>query len=137
MSTITGIPKLPETKHPPRTDSSSPSPNEPEESKNFQPGDLKKSVEENHTEVGDKVTASNFATYEEAMAVAGKLQSRINEVADIPHKVTIRADNDAGHYIIEIKDREGNVVKRFPSEKILNLHQKLDDLSGMVIDEMI
>lgn len=76
-------------------------------------------------------------SYEETMAVVEKLQSRIDEVASAPHKVSIRTDEVSQQYIIQIQDPDGEVVKQFPSEKVLNLHRKLDDLSGMVIDEMI
>ena len=88
-------------------------------------------------ETGLRATAENSASYEETMEVAEKLQSRINEVASVAHTVSIRTDEQTRQYVIEIQDPEGQVVKQFPSEKVLNLHQKLDDLSGMVIDEMI
>ncbi len=76
-------------------------------------------------------------TYEEIEIVAGKLQSRINDLANEPHRVAIRQDNETKQVIIEIINPDGEVVKQFPSEKVLNLHRRMDDLSGMVIDEMI
>ena len=79
----------------------------------------------------------NTQSYEDTLAVAEKLQSRIDEFAFVAHTVSIRRDEETKRYIIEIKDPDGVVVKVFPPEKVLNLHQKLDDLSGMVIDEMI
>ncbi len=94
---------------------------------------LDRSEKTNKDDVSDKTIAS----YEETNAVAEKLQIRINEVAKDHYKVTIYNDEDTNRYIIEIKDSYGEVVKRFPPEKVLNLHQRLDDLSGMVIDEMI
>ena len=76
-------------------------------------------------------------SYEETFAVAEKLQARIDEIASEAHTVSIRTDESTKQYVIEIQDPEGKTLKQFPSEKVLNLHQKLDDLSGMVIDEMI
>ncbi|MFN2369863.1 MAG: flagellar protein FlaG [Candidatus Krumholzibacteriia bacterium] len=37
--------------------------------------------------------------------------------------------------MILIKDAQGEVIKQFPPEKILNLNQKMDDLVGIIIDE--
>lgn len=76
-------------------------------------------------------------SYEETFAVAEKLQARIDEIASVAHSVSIRTDQTTKQFVIEIQDPEGKTLKQFPSEKVLNLHQRLDDLSGMVIDEMI
>ncbi len=89
------------------------------------------------TDKTEAPTATTAASYKETLAVAEKLQSRLDEVAATLHQVSIHTDEETKQYIIEIQDPEGNVVKRFPPEKILNLYQRLDDLSGMVIDEMI
>ena len=82
-------------------------------------------------------TPTKTPSYQEAVEVAEKLQRRIDEVASAQHKVSIRKDERSQQFVIEIQDPDGKVVKQFPSEKVLNLHQRLDDLSGMVIDEMI
>jgi len=96
-----------------------------------------KPIEQTSDSTAAPVTTSSFASYKEAAEVAEKLQDRLDEIADVPRKATIRTDDEVDQYIIEIKDAQGNVVKRFPPEKVLNLHKRLDDLSGMVIDEMI
>ncbi len=83
------------------------------------------------------VSNSAAPSYEETREVAQKLQSRIDELASDPHQVEIHTDESTNEFVIEIKDPEGKVVKQFPPEKVLNLREKLDDLSGMVIDEMI
>lgn len=77
------------------------------------------------------------ATLRETEEVAQKLQDRIDEVAKDPHQVAISTDEHTRASVIQIKDPNGKVLKQFPPEKVLNLHQRLDDLSGMVIDEMI
>ncbi|MCP4293685.1 MAG: flagellar protein FlaG [bacterium] len=93
---------------------------------------------EQSTKRDEKVSNNEVtATYQEAEQVADKLQARINELSSDPHQVSIHNDEETKQYVIEIKDPEGKTVKQFPPEKVLNLHQKLDDLSGMVIDEMI
>ena len=99
--------------------------------------DLENRIEKPKEVRSEDVSSSSFATYEEAMEVAEKLQARLLEITDNPQKVSIRIDEEVDQYIIEIKDSQGNVVKQFPPEKVLNLHKKLADLSGMVIDEMI
>ena len=96
-----------------------------------------KGVKEASEKQEKRPSSANSASYEEAQAVVEKLQNRIDEISADPHKVSIRTDEETKRYIIQIQDPEGNVVKQFPPEKVLNLHQKLDDLSGMVIDEMI
>ncbi len=115
---------------------------EPVPEKQIQPDQLLEIVKErqvrqqkNSSDSG--VTQSDPDNYAKTLEVANKLQDRIDELASAPHKVTIRTDEDSSRFIIEIQDPEGEVVKQFPSEKVLNLHRKLDDLSGMVIDEMI
>lgn len=94
-------------------------------------------IKPSKSELSPRPTHDNTASYEETLAVAEKLQSRIRELSPDPHSVSIRTDEESSRYVIEIQDPDGKVVKQFPSEKVLNLHQKLDDLSGMVIDEMI
>jgi len=77
------------------------------------------------------------ATLEETQEVASKLQEKIDEAAWDHHLVSIVTDEETQTSVIQIKDPEGEVIKQYPPEKVLNLHEKLDDLSGMVIDEMI
>lgn len=81
--------------------------------------------------------AGTAPSYQETQEVAEKLQDRINEIASEQHQVAIHHDEDSKGFVIEIKDPDGKVVKQFPPEKVLNLRDKMDDLSGMVIDEMI
>ena len=68
--------------------------------------------------------------------IADRLQESIDRVSKDPHQVAFHKDSQTDRYIIEIKNADGSVVKQFPPEKVLNLMRKLDDLSGMVIDEM-
>jgi uncharacterized FlaG/YvyC family protein len=88
-------------------------------------------------EVAEPVGRPETPSYGETKEVADKLQSRINELAPDPHLVAIHNDDSTNEYVIEIKDPDGNIVKQFPPEKVLNLRKRMDDLSGMVIDEMI
>jgi uncharacterized FlaG/YvyC family protein len=53
-----------------------------------------------------------------------------------PHEVGFRRDPSTDDVVIEIRNPEGELLKQFPPEKVLNLHRKLDELSGMVIDRM-
>ncbi len=68
--------------------------------------------------------------------MAAKLQASIDRVSKDPHQVSFHKDDHTDKFVIEIKNADGSVVKQFPPEKVLNLMRKLDDLSGMVIDEM-
>ncbi|MGD9549158.1 MAG: flagellar protein FlaG [Candidatus Krumholzibacteriia bacterium] len=50
------------------------------------------------------------------------------------HEVGIHQDPDTGATVVVVRDGDGNLIRQFPPEKLLNLRRKLDDLSGMVID---
>ncbi len=49
--------------------------------------------------------------------------------------VAIHEDETTGTIVIEIKDADGEVIKQFPPENLLNLQRKMADLAGVVIDE--
>ena len=68
--------------------------------------------------------------------VVQQLRETMNEYSAQPHAVGFREDPVTRDVIIEIRSPEGEVIKQFPAEKVLNLHRKLDELSGMVIDRM-
>ena len=65
-----------------------------------------------------------------------RMQASLADSMPDPHEVGFRQDPRTPGYVIEIKDSSGEIVKQFPPEKVLNLHRKLDELSGMVIDRM-
>jgi uncharacterized FlaG/YvyC family protein len=81
-------------------------------------------------------TARDHLDPEKMQALVEKLQKHLDEASAEPHEVGFRQDPRTESYVIEIKDPEGQVIKQFPPEKVLNLQQKLDELSGMVIDRM-
>ena len=72
---------------------------------------------------------------EELDAALAELGAKLAAVRPEPYSVSIKEDEESGHLVIRIKDAAGEVVKQFPPEKILNLHQKMDDLVGMIVDE--
>ena len=76
-------------------------------------------------------------TETEVRELVSALQETVDKAAKDLHRIGFRQDYQTKTYIIEIKDQEGNLVKQFPPEKVLNQQRKLDELSGMVIDEMI
>ncbi len=50
------------------------------------------------------------------------------------HKVTLRWDEGRNGPIVQVLNKDGEVLNQFPPEKILNLRRVLDELSGMVIN---
>ncbi len=68
-------------------------------------------------------------------AALAKLGEALAKVRPEPYKVSIRKDQESGQVVILIKNAEGDVIKQYPPEKILNLHQSMDDLIGMIVDE--
>ena len=63
------------------------------------------------------------------------IQKQLNALTE-GHRVSFRKDEETGTTVIEVRDPEGNLIRQFPPEKLLNLRRKQDDLSGMVIDRM-
>lgn len=73
---------------------------------------------------------------ERIQAWIDQLQETMNEQSAQPHAVGFRQDPETREVVIEIRTMEGEVIKQFPPEKVLNLHRRLDELSGIVIDRM-
>lgn len=80
---------------------------------------------------------ANPITESEVRNLVASFQETIDKAAADPHTIGFRQDFQSNSFVIEIKDKDGNLVKQFPPEKVLNQQRKLDELSGMVIDEMI
>ncbi|MBE0566612.1 MAG: flagellar protein FlaG [Krumholzibacteria bacterium] len=72
---------------------------------------------------------------EELEAALDRLRESLARVRPEPYRVSFRTDEETNRTVILIKDAAGEVVKQFPPEKILNLHHKMDDLVGMIVDE--
>ena len=100
------------------------------------PPDSSSDLKNLRTSVSATVTNEKPVSYEQVKEVADKLQSRIDDLSDNSHKVAIHTDEKTDQFVIEIKTADGQVVKQFPPEKVLNMYERMDDLSGMVIDEM-
>jgi len=81
----------------------------------------------------DKVVAP--PTRQQVEEFAEQLQDALADARPADWHVGIREDANSGDIVIEIKDAAGEVVKQFPPEIVLNLHRKLDDLAGVVVDE--
>lgn len=73
---------------------------------------------------------------EAAAEFARKVEETLNKVAPKPHEVAFRVDETTNGFVLEIRNPDGTVVRQYPPEKLLNLRRRLDELSGMVIDEM-
>lgn len=73
---------------------------------------------------------------EVAQEFARKVQEALDKVAPRPHEVTFRRDEASHGFVIEVRSPDGTVIRQYPPEKLLNLRRRLDELSGMVIDEM-
>ena len=69
--------------------------------------------------------------------LARSLQETIDKATKEQYEVGFRQDPHSGVQVIEIRDKEGHLIKQYPQEKVLNLQRKMDELSGMVIDEVI
>ncbi len=80
--------------------------------------------------------ATKLPSPEEMQELVNDLQETIAKASKDQYNVGFREDERTASYVIEIKDKDGKVVRQFPPEKVLNSQEKLDEMSGMVIDEM-
>lgn len=71
-----------------------------------------------------------------AREFARQVQQELERVAPAPHEIAFRRDESTNGFVIEVRNPDGSVVRQYPPEKLLNLRRRLDELSGMVIDEM-
>ncbi len=68
--------------------------------------------------------------------LAAEMQSAIDNASKEPLNVELKPGEENGGFVIEIRTGNGDLVQKFPPEKVLNMRHKLDELSGMVVDEM-
>lgn len=73
---------------------------------------------------------------ERIQAMVEQLKKTMEQYSAKPHAVGFRQDPVSDKVVIEIRNPQGDVIKQFPPEKLLNLHRRLDELSGIVIDRM-
>jgi uncharacterized FlaG/YvyC family protein len=71
-----------------------------------------------------------------ARELAQQIQEALERVAPVPHEIAFRRDEATNGFVIEIRNPDGSLVRQYPPEKLLNLRRRLDELSGMVIDEV-
>ncbi|RLA40184.1 MAG: hypothetical protein DRR06_17840 [Gammaproteobacteria bacterium] len=75
-------------------------------------------------------------TVAELKNMASEIQEALDKSSKEPLNVNFRPDERVAGFVIEIRNGDGELVRQFPLEKVLNMRSKLDELSGMVIDEM-
>ena len=104
------------------------------------PGDPSRTPERSQSPPApENTTAKELRTLTEAdmREVTQKVQTAIDKASKDPQNVEFRHDDRSGGFIIEIRSPSGELIRQFPQEKVLNMRDRLDDLSGMIIDEMI
>ena len=74
-------------------------------------------------------------TREQLVETTARLQEALAEARPEDWRVGIHEDDTTGSLVIEIRDADGELIKQFPPEKVLNLQRKLADLAGVVVDE--
>ncbi|MCB1183262.1 flagellar protein FlaG [bacterium] len=76
-----------------------------------------------------------FPSLDETKRLAAEMQEALSRASREPLTVDFRADERHNGYVLEIRNKEGDLIRQFPPEKVLNLRSKLDELSGVVVDE--
>jgi len=72
---------------------------------------------------------------EQVRELVEHIQENIDKAVNQAHSVGFRFDDRIEDFVIEIHDEQGDLVKQYPPEIVLNLHQKMAELTGMVVDE--
>jgi uncharacterized FlaG/YvyC family protein len=75
-------------------------------------------------------------TLEQLRDLAAEVQQALDAASREPFFVEFRQADDRASFVLELRNSEGELIRQFPPEKVLNLRDKLDELSGMVIDEV-
>ena len=74
-------------------------------------------------------------TREQLAETTARLQEALAESRPEDWRGGSHEDDTTGSLVIEIRDADGELIKQFPPEKVLNLQRKLADLAGVVVDE--
>lgn len=69
-------------------------------------------------------------------AYLSRVAEAIEKAADGPHVVGFRLDPESGVYIVEVKDRQGELVTTLSPQKILNRGADFDEPTGMLVDHL-
>ena len=69
-------------------------------------------------------------------AYLSRVAEAIEKAADGPHVVGFRLDPESGTYIVEVKDRQGELVTTLSPQKILNRGADFDEPTGMLVDHL-
>ncbi len=78
-------------------------------------------------------TAGATASSGELQDLAAELETKLDLLGQ-GHTVALRWDEERNGPIVQVLNKDGEVLNQFPPEKILNLRRVLDELSGMVIN---
>ena len=89
--------------------------------------------------VPDKPTAEELSLLSEdaLRSLVSEMHQALSTANKPPLNVDFRPDERNKGFVIEIRTESGDLVRQFPPELILNLRRKLDELSGMVIDQVV
>lgn len=69
-------------------------------------------------------------------AYLSRVAEAIRKAADGPHVVGFRLDPDSGVYVVEVKDRDGELVTTLSPQKTLNRPVNPDEPTGMLVDHL-
>lgn len=71
----------------------------------------------------------------ETIALVDDLNVRLKEKS---YNLAFSVDQRSGESVVKVSDAEsGDVIRQIPSEELLVLRKKMDDLSGIIFDEKV
>ena len=80
-------------------------------------------------------TVKNFQEVSEAK-IESIAQAMDNYVRSIQRDLKIRVHNDTGNIVVEvISGEDGKVIRQIPSENLLNLAAKMEEMTGILFNE--
>lgn len=106
------------------------SPRDPETSQ------AEKAVAKEQPVVQERLPVPDYLDPARVDAYLSRVAEAIEKAADGPHLVSFRLDPDTGSYLVEVKDRNGELVTTLSPQKSLNRPVNPDEPTGMLVDHL-
>ncbi|MBU0486123.1 MAG: flagellar protein FlaG [Proteobacteria bacterium] len=75
------------------------------------------------------------ASAEDIARYVGEIQERLQSMGS---RLSLALDKDSNSIVVQVTDREtGELIRQIPSEQMMELKSKLEDLVGMLLDQKV
>lgn len=91
-------------------------------------------VEAREREQSDDALSARELSPEQMEGAVAQIQKVVQ--AATGRALTFEVDDERKDLIVTVKDGEGEVIRQIPSQEVLDLRKRLDDLVGVFVDDM-